>query len=305
MNKPRHLLFGLLLALTALFGCEGALENDGMRVANRMLDAMEGLSDMMASIKDAESARAAMPNVEAVFTEYTDALKAVGSYERKNGQIRGTKADINRLKNGLANGTKDLEVHGRRLSRIKGLPEDFWEVYRTQQANFLVNIIESAPGPRNRSNEAIDKLYLMRNLFVEHGPSKTVEIAMGGFTFRSGSKATIEKLSSLLESEATIIEVENPDDPSGKILVIGPTDKYDELLTLTRELGNVTFEDRPRRIIEFTIDSSKDPDSRQRLAGRQKSTFENMESMRDRARSPSGSSAPSRVLSKTRADKLD
>ena len=306
MASRRTLLF-FVVTLATLVGCEDAFQNDGMVKAKRMLSAMEGLSDTMASIKDPESARAAMPNIEYVFTEYADALDEIATYERKNGQIHGLKSDIEKLKKGLANSTKDIELHGRRLSRIKGLPADFWEVYRTQQAIFLIKVLEAGPNRGgNRANEAMDKAYLVRNLFVEHGPSKTVEIALSGFTFRSGSKDTIEKLTGVLESEASVIEID--DDSSGKILVMGPTDKYDELLTLTRELGNVTFEDRPRRIIEFTIDSSQDPSSRrlaERHADSKSSAFERMESMRNRTGSRNKSQTASDMLSRVKSDKLE
>jgi hypothetical protein len=123
----RYLAF-VLLSLACLAGC--GLQNKGMSNALKAVDSGERLVELLRSVKDAESGRAAADDVDKAFQAMVDAQKDLIAYEKEHGETRGRLKDIEKLKQDLASLSLNLEQEGDRLSTIPGLPAEFWEPMR-------------------------------------------------------------------------------------------------------------------------------------------------------------------------------
>jgi hypothetical protein len=206
-----------LFVVTCLSGC-GSFGNKGLVNARKVVKSGNEVLELFRSVKDADSARAAIADLDAAYQELIAAQKAIIAHEKEHGMTRGRKTEIDKLQADIAKMQVAMEQEGERLTRLKGLPAEFWEPLRRHTYTIADMTVQymidqgAMPDPElGREMLAICALY--REVPVK-------DIVEATFQINRGERdAAIQELREKLPSGTRIHAV---DDGGNQIIVIGP-----------------------------------------------------------------------------------
>jgi hypothetical protein len=224
-------------------GCGG---NPGVKTARRTLDAIQAIVDLLKPIQDAESARAAIPKIQPAYAEFAAALEAVAAYEKEHGEVRGRKSEIEAIQADMTRLQAELDAETTRVDEMKGLPQEFWNVYRVESYKLVKTLLTamSAAAGGALDPSIVATLEQTSAMYVQYGPERVMELTLTNIGI--GNKdAAIAKLRELAGPEAQVVEMQDPDDFDAWGVAIAPVDDFDKLLAEV-DFGTVTDQEKAR-----------------------------------------------------------
>lgn len=234
--------FAAVVALAA-----GCAQNEGMRTANEMVASMKALTELLKSVQDPATAQAAAPQIGPAFQRMFDALDKMLAYEQKNGEVRGMKGSIERLKSDLAQVQNDFKAESERIERLDGLPAEFWGPMREYGAKSILGGLK-ATGVADQ--EIISQVEKVIALYASAGVNNTVEFVVAN-VYPHNHAETIEKCRKLGGPNTQLIEFPDPDRANATIVVMGPVAGFDDVVAKV-DFGKVVEQDKGR--CEFLLE---------------------------------------------------
>lgn len=215
------------LGLVMLLGVQPGCGNPGIESARKSVDAMQQLVDLLASVQDEATARAAVGKVAPVYQQFTDAYAEALAAAGENGEIRGLKSQVDQLEADLARLPNEIERHRKRLEALHGLPEEFWSEIRVADlkasAKLLDSIAAAAGADPSLLMGADQSIAAVLAAYEQYGPPKVAEATIRGGRDYDREEA-VERLRQLAGPAATVTVF--PDEQSGVELtaVLAPVD---------------------------------------------------------------------------------
>jgi hypothetical protein len=243
--KRLFLLFGGAAVLLVFSGCGMP---PGERAVREILAAYQDLRDALRSVQDANSATAAVDGLDAKYARLIASLKDFD--KQKSGKMRQTTLEeLGRQINQVQTQLKD---ECERLERLRGLPVAFWKIVRLRNLEHAITKQEMLdPAERPGTDDILRSMRDTRNLLATNGADRVIHVEMQNLPPELAQKACdrIQQAAPgatvLRFTFQTITDVD-----------AGPTDNYQAVLAKL-DLGTVTFEDEPQRIIKITVDRRK------------------------------------------------
>jgi hypothetical protein len=251
-------IIGLVFA-TCLTGC-GNFGNKGLVNARKVVKSGNEVLELFRSVKDAESARAAIGDLDTAYQELIAAQKAIIEHEKEHGMTRGRKTEIDKLQADIAKMQVEMEQEGERLTRLKGLPAEFWEPLRRHTYTIAGMTVQYMIDQGAMPDPELGQEMLAICALYREVPIK--DIVEATFRINRGERdAAIQKLREKLPAGTRIHAV---DDGGNQIVVIGPTSM--EQLVQAADFARVV--DRYDEAGEVTLDWLS-PFARNRSGGEQ------------------------------------
>jgi hypothetical protein len=230
----------LLLALVAAAGCNA---NPGVSAARRTNDAISACVELLRSVTNAETARAATPKIKPAFADLTAALEANAAID--GGTVRGYSGQIRQIQNDLNRNLEAFNGEMERLNELTGLPAEFWNVFRVEYYKFTLFMGKIAAGVNPAIGaELIAMLEECVGMYERHGPERVLDLTLSNVLV--GDKdAAIARLRELAGSDAEVVEVPNPEDADECYVLVAPVDDFDKLVADV-DFGDVTEQDKAK-----------------------------------------------------------
>ena len=143
MNKPfsYRVLCVALLALTVA-GCEPAEPEKSML---DMISAGTAVADCLEGVKDAESARAVVGELDSRYGNFVTAGKDFYQNVQKHKDAKISQSRVTELKAEAKRAGDRVKTQGQRLEGIHGLPIEFWKVVNVRSVEVLIVALEGMP----------------------------------------------------------------------------------------------------------------------------------------------------------------
>lgn len=216
---------GVALLLAGVMLSAGGCGNSGVNSANRMIDSMQDVVDLLRTVQDAPSARAAIGKLQPAFDDFVVALKEVAEIERDGGEVRGLKTQIAQLDRDLNRATAELQRESERLEAIRGLPAEFWSEYRMAGAELAVGFVEAAAiaGVADSAEvaAATASIQQIQTAYKTHGPEHVAEITIRGGRDYDRDEAVV-RLERLAGGAAEIVLLPDSDAPDDLNVMVAP-----------------------------------------------------------------------------------
>ncbi len=215
------------------------------------IDAMESCVELMEPIADANSARAAIPQIEPTFKALADATVAVNDQMKDPEQAMRLMLQARKVLPDLDRVTGDFEVELERLNTLKGLPEEFWNEFRVEW--YHVNramAAASAEGDPDFDPALLSAMDQVVAMLDQHGPQRTVEFKLT--SAEVGNKdAAIARIVELAGPNAQVVSFQEPEVYDEWLVAVAPVSDFDKLIAAV-DFGNVSDQDPAKR--EATIE---------------------------------------------------
>lgn len=168
-----------LLWLAILTGCNADSTPEPERTLRDMATTSNALADALQSVTDADSAKAALRNLEDKFAAVSDAFQRLPIVMQDDHAIVIFLADPGtmgmRLKE-LRKGKERLDAEGTRIEALSGLPSEFWKVYTLCEIDVIVGALAA-----NRSPDAGEIRQFFKNvrsLYEKHPYEDVLQIEL-------------------------------------------------------------------------------------------------------------------------------
>ena len=206
---------GLCCALA--IGCGGS-------PIERTVDSLQGIVDVMKTVRDPASATAAVPKLTPAYQQAIDAVKELAT-DKSSGA--GSITALAELMQRVISTIQALENETKRLDDLKGLPVEFWDVARMQ----TIRLASAMAGVQGEGSDvalagAIQQVAAMHE---QLGPSKIVELRL-----RNASQdptGAINKVRDIVGPDVQVIELTDPSDYEENVAYLGPIDDFDALVS--------------------------------------------------------------------------
>ena len=243
----------LLLAISAAFfvGCSLA-DPEPERTVRGIIKAYNDLADTLGSVQDAESARAATPELEARYTRLVVLMEKMPELMSKYKDTKVRKQTVDDLNRNLNEAQTRFQGELERVDRIRGLPSEFWEMVRTKSADLMVAAIEFLQGLQGTvPKEAANFTYNIRNLLKTHGHERVVSVELENLPSGIAQQA-YDKIQAAAP-DATLYHF---NDGNLHDVFLGPVDDYQAIVAAV-DFGTIEYEDEGRRAIAVVVDRRK------------------------------------------------
>jgi hypothetical protein len=223
--RPRHphsaaRRLAAALALVVAAGCGGA-----PTPIQRVIDASKATADMFRTITDPATATAAIPKLQPTFKELgeanagllamiTDPGKAISLMS----QARSSMEEMGRVQD-------DLKAQMARINKLKGLPAEFWNVARLEDAKMAQAMFASAPG----AEELTGPLQQACNMYTQYSPQRVVDLKIDNDDELEEIDPVVARVAAAAGKDAQVVQVDDPMDHTTTIIV-GPVEDFDKFL---------------------------------------------------------------------------
>lgn len=229
------------------------LESEPMKTLREFLKTTNSLVDTLATVKDAESAKAATPKLETQYAKLSQIIDSLPELTRTHANAKVRKSELERLVKDRDEAKQRLEAELERVQRLKGLPIEFWSVVRKRGLDVAISAFSLAQTQGIGGDpEALQALQRFRDLMAQHGHPKVVNVEMTNLPSALEQKA-YDKLTAAAPG-ATLHHFS----ALGKCdAVFGPVADYKAVLAAASSFGTVQFEDEGQRSIKLEVDRRK------------------------------------------------
>ena len=241
MNKLSRpfLLCCALLALT-LTGCESAPES----AFRAWITSTNALADTLQRVKDAESARSVVDELDTRFTEMIAAEKNAMKY--KDEKILETR--LKELTADMEKAMTRMKTEMERLSKVRGLPIEFWKVMKVRGTEFIVAMLDGLPDVAAADRERMRRAH---SLLTTHGLERLAVVELANY-----SPALRDKAIERFKKAAPGAEVHEEQEDGKWKYIVAPVSDFRKF-TAALDLGTATFEDESQRKICIDFDRRK------------------------------------------------
>jgi hypothetical protein len=249
--KASRALAAILLAtfLISAVGC-------GTSPLERTVNAMQGCVDAMKSVQDPTSAQAGIEPFKAAMAEMSAASDAFLKTMMDNpAGALGMVSEIAKLGPEIERLTNEMNAEEVRLHRTKGLPVEFWNVYRVEGVRMEAGLFSSGMG--DSEDDAVGSaLGQMAAMYEQHGPAKVAEFELTNVS-SGGKDAALQRIQELAGTSAQVVSIEDPEDYDLALVAVAPVEDFDKLVAAV-DFGTVADQDKARMgaTIELTIEDA-------------------------------------------------
>jgi hypothetical protein len=218
-------------------------------VMKNVVAAENDLTEALKAVRDAESAKAAIPNVEKKFEALTAVTTKFGEIlrsEQKSGMDE--KAEMQAL-NDIQAASARLKSEQERVSTLPGLPIEFWKMMTTRAVESALATFEAAPMDQApQLAEAIQFLKDVQSLYQTHPFEQVLNIEL--VNVRPDMIQTVRDRVSKLAPGATIYRSQFA---SRVQFVFGPVKDFNEFVSAI-DFGTVSERNDTKRHVKINVD---------------------------------------------------
>ena len=190
----------------------------------RVSKSSQAMVNLLRPIKDASSATAAIPKIKPTFAEVAAANAAILQMMSDPAKVLSLMSQASNEMEEMSRTKDQMDAELERVDNLKGLPAEFWSVMRVESTRSLRDALAGI-GDGGEMSASFQAMMVMYDQF---GPQCVVELELRGV--ETGDKnAAIERLLKLAGPNATVAEVEDPEDSDIALLTVAPVDDFDKL----------------------------------------------------------------------------
>jgi hypothetical protein len=251
--------FLLLALLVVVAGCGIAEKMDTTPEPERTIratgTAAKELADVLAKVKDADSAKGAIGEVDRKFTALRDVIKKLDTVLRDQSNVVFVLADKPKLMNlmlGFHKECKRLEAEGERLNAISDLPSEFWKTCMLRNMD-VMTVQLSLPGVSDKID--VDQLgrFLknVQGLYQKHAYEEVLQVDLldAGFGSVDEVCAGLQKLA----PGATLYHTEIDDKER---ICLAPIKDFKAIASAI-DFGKVVLQNETKVYLRIKIDHEK------------------------------------------------
>lgn len=235
----------------SLTGC-GALDPEPLKTYREIPRAFNDMADTLETVRDAESARAAAPDIEAGYARLVRLIERVPILYQKYKDTRINNQTLAQIDQDLDQAGPRVIMEMKRLNQTRGLPAEFWNVTRRGSADLLVVSIRCKPfGQEPAAKEATDYAYNSQALLNKHGCGKVVGVDMTNLPSNLAQQAC-DRIGDAAPG-ATLYHLS-----AGKThsVMLGPVDDFQTIVDAI-DFGTITYQDKARMSLIVEVDRRK------------------------------------------------
>jgi hypothetical protein len=243
--KPTLCRFFFLAMLALMTGCN--LQPEPERLIREATAAMDDLTNTLQTVRDANTATAAINGLDKKFTRLTDVTVKMGKVAQANPNAVANQKSLD----ALSTASTRIKTEFERVNSLRGLPTEFWKIVTIRSLDMIAATLAAMPQQMNATtNEVMSQITQLQTLYQQHPFEEVVRLRLLGVM--PDRHREICDLVAKLAPGATIC---NTSEGAELNIFIGPV-KEINAFARTVALGMQSLDD-PRRMIEIQFDASK------------------------------------------------
>ena len=242
-------LAGPGLVLVCCVGCQ-FVEPEPIKLMREAVQCQFTLASTLETVKDPESARAATPKLEPVFTQFVRVLERMIAVKDQYPTVRIKKSTATQLVEQMRDGSTRMAKQGERLRKIQGLPIEFWNVVRKGSAEVLArSLVLGSQGVS--SPELKQHLDTARQMLQQHGPEQVVVLEVANLpahlvtVVQNRLQAVLPGCTAASFADGPVCEFQ-----------VAPVKDYDRFVS-SLQIGAIIFNDPPQRRVTVSPDLAR------------------------------------------------
>jgi hypothetical protein len=239
-----------LLVLAVWAACGGCSQSGPSNIiakANRVHDVQKELVAALESVRDADSATAAIPRIQAGFTNAGQALK---DYQRSEDAVNARGGVTDRVKKQVEEKMDAVGALGdrmgqeiERIKQLPGIPLEFHNTLRVAAVRYVLAAAEVAGG--QFSSDAVSYFRGADKLFTQFGPQRVVAMDVTQMSSTSANQLAA-RLRTMVGAGGDVYFVQDGLDAS---FMAGPVDDFNEFCAAI-DFGDIISRDEAQLTIE-------------------------------------------------------
>jgi hypothetical protein len=247
-----------VFSLTLLCGC-GLIDPEPLKSVREVTKAANSFCDSMQAVHDAQSAHAASADIDQKASKLLDLYTGLTQVIQAHKNTPVSKETAEQVMRDFAQAMQRVKSEIDRISRLRGLPADFWSAVTVKLVGIVLvsaEFVQSQGSLCDEGKETLGYLYHVRDLLTQYGYEKLVQIE---FTNLPDHLAPVvyDKLTAAAGGGAVIYHVAagNMDSTLVAHVVLGPVPDL-RAFVARLDVGQVVC-DEPRRRLEIQVDRRK------------------------------------------------
>jgi hypothetical protein len=239
---------GLFLVVA---GCDFGPTREPEKSFYRLTNATNDVANVLERVKDADSARTAIDELDRKFTELVEIARSLPAVLKEHADAKVDAATAKELRESMAKAATRVKSECERIDKLAGLPVEFWKVFRRRAVDFAAAGVEGmkANNPNAHVNPAIQHVLNIRDLYAAHPYEEVITVHLSNTGFDVAEKVC-DKLKTLAPG-AVIHHVELGDEMD---VAIGPVRDFNGFVSAI-DFGNVTAANEPKRDVKIEVRS--------------------------------------------------
>jgi HEAT repeats len=141
--KKIGLLTGISLLLIAVIGC-GLTTSEPEKTVKKVEQSFFELADIMQGVKDSASAKAAMGNLDAKYSELIDLVNKLPNVMPQHTDSKSSnQSEVDIIRTKIQKADKRLNSEVERLKTVPGLPVEFWKIVNVRTVDLKLAKIDA------------------------------------------------------------------------------------------------------------------------------------------------------------------
>ncbi len=226
---------------------------------------MQACIDLMRPITDPASAQAAVDDIKPTFEEVGTAMADMMAHLQNPGAVLANLTEMQRLQNDMMRLDREFNAEIDRLTALKGLPVEFWNVFRVESNRLGRTLVQSAAaGNPSIDQSVVAAVVQSAAMYDQFTPDRIVEFELTNASGGDPDAAT-ERLQAIAGDAAQVVSMSDPEDYDVVHVTVAPVDDFDKLIAAV-DFGTVVDSEKAKGAAKVELPNMTEADNDAALA---------------------------------------